>query len=232
MSHGAHPTHPSPRSRLSDALDKLTARLPLAARQAALPPDAAAMHRAVLRGFGLQGQPPGCAALARRFPGRDSAATLRRLAQADLVVLRPGTDPSSPEIAGAYPFTLEDTGHVVRVGPCETHAMCALDALGVGPLLDRATTVVSRCHVRGTPIHVRQDRARVVTARPSRDLHVGIAWRTPKGCAAHSLCREMVFLGDGAVARTWVGADADRREAYALEEALALAADFFRPLLD
>jgi hypothetical protein len=95
--------------------------------------------------------------------------------------------------------------------------MCALDAVAVAPMFDCPATVDSRCHVTDTPIRLRMNGARALEARPSPGIRIGIRWRSPQVCAAHSLCREMVFLADAAV--------------LGLEEAIGLGAAFFRLLV-
>jgi hypothetical protein len=60
---------------------------------------------------------------------------------------------------------------------------------------------------------------------------VGIHWQTPCGHTAHSLCRQMVFLADPVLAATWAAEAPAERRVYTLEQAIALGAAFFVPLL-
>jgi mercuric reductase len=207
------------------ALERLEGILPLAARQASLPPALRTVHRAILAAFAERGAPPAAEGLVALTEDGDLAGALARLAADDLVVLD-----AAGGVAGAYPFTLEGTPHRVIVHGHTVNAMCALDAVAVAPMFDCVTTIDSRCHVSGTPVRIRMDGARLLEAQPSPDLRVGIRWRSPQVCAAHSLCREMVFLGDAAVAAQWQG-DVDAAAVLDLEEAVALGAAFFRPLV-
>jgi hypothetical protein len=206
-------------------VDRLNAILPLAARQAALPPSLRAMHRAILTGFAEHGAPPAREELGGLAEGGDFDAALARLVRDDLVV--PGADGG---VVGAYPFTLEPTPHRLSLRGHTINAMCALDAVAVGPMFDCPVVIDSHCHVTGAATRLRMDGERVLEARPSAQIRIGIRWRSPQVCAAHSLCREMVFLADAAVAAQWQG-DADAAAVLGLEEAIALGAAFFRPLV-
>jgi hypothetical protein len=54
----------------------------------------------------------------------------------------------------AYPFTAEPTDfEVVLPGGRSRHACCAIDALGVAPMLAEPVMVRSRCHRSGAPLH-------------------------------------------------------------------------------
>lgn len=80
----------------------------------------------------------------------DVAAVLADLKRRDLVVL----DEGGEAITGAYPFTERDTEHRVTLGDVTLNAMCAIDALGVGPMYSRDTEINSSCRQCGEPIHV------------------------------------------------------------------------------
>jgi mercuric reductase len=66
-------------------------------------------------------------------------ALLHRLAERDLVVLEDG------RITGAYPLTDRPTEHRVSVEGRRLHAMCAIDALGVGAMYGTSTAIESGC---------------------------------------------------------------------------------------
>jgi len=191
-------------------LARLTAQLPLAARLAALPPEAAARHRDILSSYVRTGRPPA--------PHPADGV----LADADLVVRRDGA------VVGAYPFTSEPTVHVVRFDGLETGAMCSVDALALAPVLGTETEVRSLCAVGGVPVRIRQRGTELLDAAPA-GVAVGIRWQDPGSCAAHSLCRDMVFLAPEAVA-AWRGAAALGVSVLGVAEAAALGAAFFAPL--
>ena len=64
---------------------------------------------------------------------------LRRLAREDLV----HHDPATGAILVAYPFSGRSTAHQVRFDGREVYAMCAIDALGIAPMLDEAVEIAS-----------------------------------------------------------------------------------------
>jgi len=208
-----------------EGLDLLNARLPLAARQQALPPTDRALHRAILFGLGTHGRPPAHAELEALAGEQPLDAVLQRLNDADLVV----TSEDGMSVLGAYPLTTEQTRHRVTVGGHTVHAMCALDAVAVAPLFRAATEITSRCHVTDREIRLAMQSDRLLTAEPST-VRIGIEWSTPQGHAAHSLCLNMVFLADLPTAEAWVQA-CDRTH-YDLAQAITFGAHFFCPLLD
>ncbi|MBU3953423.1 MAG: alkylmercury lyase family protein, partial [Proteobacteria bacterium] len=48
---------------------------------------------------------------------------------------------------------------------------------------------------------------------------------------ANSLCTEMMFLTDRAVAEEWLSQDPENRQVFDLEEAIEFGARFFTPLM-
>lgn len=208
------------------ALRRLNSLLPLADRQRALPTAYQQLHQTILRRWFETGSPPDTAELAQRCPELDLPDTLVQLSGADLIVLD-----SAQTIVGAYPLTLEETPHVVQINGHILQAMCAVDALAISPLFGQPTQIESRCRVTDKPVLIRQAGATVLEAHPSAAVRVGIHWQPPQTCAAHSLCREMVFLVDGAAAAAWQATAPDQRDCLTLAEAIELGDTFFAPLL-
>lgn len=155
-----------------------------------------------------------------------TAAPLEQLRAADLVVVD-----ADGCITGAYPITCESTDHAVRHNGYAVHAMCAVDALAIGPMFGHTASVRSRCHGCGTPIALEQDDEAVAPASARDAVHVGIAWRETGGCAAHSLCREMVFFCNATHAAAWQAQAPACQAVLRLPEAIRLAKAFFLPLL-
>lgn len=213
-----------PMTTIDRGLERLGGRLPLAERQRALPPRHAVIHRAILDSFARRGAAPARPELVE-MAGADPDVALERLAADDLVVLDGGT------VVGAYPFTLESTPHrLVVEGTVEINAMCSLDAVAVAPMFDCDVEIRSSCAITGAPIRIRQRGSSVLDAEPS-GLRLGIRWLQPTGCAAHSMCREMVFLSDLETAATWRGPDPDAAGIYDLTEGVEFGERFFGPLL-
>ena len=73
--------------------------------------------------------------------------TLVALDDADLIRVRDG------HVDIAYPFSASPTPFVVRApGGREWYACCAMDALGIAPMLDQPVQIRSRCHHCGMPL--------------------------------------------------------------------------------
>jgi len=212
---------------VSNAVQRLNDQLPLKLRQAALPPGLANVHRVTLASLAIQGQPPNREELQELIDGGDVDAALARLENDDLVVLNAAGD----GIAGAYPMTTEVTPHRLRVNNQPVYAMCALDALSVGPMFNAAVDINSRCHVTGTPITLHMQGSSLKKVSPAQDVHVGVRWQNPSACAAHSMCLEMVFLKDQPTALEWQAGDTVNTSLFNLENAVAFGAGFFTPLL-
>jgi mercuric reductase len=153
-------------------------------------------------------------------------AQLEQLRAADLVVVG-----AAGAVTGAYPITLEPTDHTVKHNGHAIHAMCAVDALAIGPMFGHATSLRSRCHVCGTPIALEQDDEAITPEHLLDTVHVGIAWRETCGCAAHSLCREMVFFCGPVHAAAWQADAPATHSVLRLPEAIRLAKAFFLPLV-
>jgi len=167
---------------VEEGVKRLQAILPLQARQAALPEAVRQLHRRVLTTFAATGSPPTVASCAEVVgPGAVEEA-LAALADGDLVVR--GADRA---IQGAYPFTLAATPHRVTLRGHTVHAMCALDALAVGPMFAAASVVESACEVTGEPVRIEQAGWDLAGAAPESAVRLGIRWGAAQGAAAHSL---------------------------------------------
>jgi mercuric reductase len=209
---------------IQTAVDRLESQLPLRRRQQALPDGIARAHRAILRSIAATGQPPEVDQL-ERIARMDAGTVIDRLCSDDLLVAE------GRRIEGAYPFSLEPTPHVMTIAGLEIHAMCALDAVAVAPVFGIEVATASQCAVTGRTIRIRQVGRSVEMAEPDA-LRIGVRWQQPEGCAAHSMCREMVFLSDSETAEHWRGADPDGAGIFDLDEAIEFGVGFFGPLID
>ena len=209
------------------SVSRLNGLLPLKARQDRLSPTLRALHQAVIESLVTRGRPPDRAEVAARVGDEQVDAALALLGNDDLVVL----SADRQTLLGAYPVTSEVTPHALAVNGHAIHAMCALDALAVAPLFNCGVDIRSHCRMTGVTIAVRQSGTRILEASPST-IRVGVRWQMPAGdSAAHSLCTEMVFLKDDDAAAEWHGDDWQNHSVYTLEQAVAFAARYFRPLL-
>ncbi|MBI4589947.1 MAG: hypothetical protein HY725_14025 [Candidatus Rokubacteria bacterium] len=104
----------------------------------------------VLWAFVERGGPVGVEDVEPAFPDW-SRETVREhligLDEDDLIVIEDG------RIAIAYPFSAAPTPFVVRLaGGGERYACCAIDALGVAPMLGQRVQVRARCHHCDAPL--------------------------------------------------------------------------------
>ena len=211
---------------VDESVHRLNQLLPLKARQDKLSPALKTLHRAVIESLVTRGQPPSRAEVAALVGEDQVDVSLALLRAEDLIVL----SADRQEIMGAYPVTAGNTAHEVLVNGQRIHAMCALDALSVGPMYGVPVEIRSRCRETGTAILVRQDGERIVEVSPSA-ARVGVRWQTPSGSAAQSLCMEMVFLQDDEAAAKWCRGDLQNHSVYTLDQAVDFGARYFRPLL-
>lgn len=73
--------------------------------------------------------------------------TLTALDDDDLILIRDG------QIDVAYPFSASPTPFVVRLAEGrERYACCAMDALGIAPMVGQRIEIRSRCHHCGEPL--------------------------------------------------------------------------------
>lgn len=210
--------------RVAEAILRLRRLLPLQERQRALPPEGLLVHRAILHAFAAGGRP-----LTTDDVGKlvvDAPSWLRRLQRQDLLILDAEGDP-----AGAYPFTMEETLHRLTINGRNLYAMCALDALAVGPMFGIEVQIHSLCRVSGEAICLQQKGMELAPEQPGVEILLGIGWQKPGACAARSICRDMVFLKGQDRARLWQENGPEGAEVFSLPEAIRLASAFFLPLI-
>jgi mercuric reductase len=154
-------------------------------------PDVDRVRTAILHLYAELGRAPTLATLTTRAALAETAIRplLEDLRQRDLVVLE------GDRIVGAYPFTDADTGHRVKLEERTVNVMCAVDALGVGDMLDRDIEIVSSCQHCGAPIRIAtRDRGRALAAVAPATAVAWLSVRYENGCAAGSLCTTTAFF--------------------------------------
>ena len=189
------------------------------------------IHGIVLSAYAMSGHAPEAADVAAGagLAIAETDSVLRRLAGRDLLILN-----AAGRIGGAYPFTDGPTEHHVETGGLSVGAMCAIDALGVGAMLERDITVRSACRqcARALAIHTRSHGRQLDQVEPS-GIVVWSGHRYAAGCAASSLCTLQAFFCDDAHLETWrtnslaAGQDGVR---LSLSEALEVGRAIFAPM--
>ena len=185
---------------------------------------------ALLQFYAEHGRAPATGVLAERAGLSEAAIPplLEELRRRDLVVL------DGNKIVGAYPFTDRDTGHRVAVDGRILNAMCAVDALGIGAMLDRDITIASRCRHCGAPIRIAtRDRGLGVAQVSPVTAVVWLSVRYEGGCAASSLCTATSFFCSDDHLAAWRQEHSADKPGFRLsmEEALEAGRAIFGPSL-
>ncbi|MCK4833924.1 MAG: hypothetical protein KAT12_04070 [Gammaproteobacteria bacterium] len=212
-------------TKVEDAVERLNKILPLAERQKKLPHEIANVYQMILKSYVELGRTLNRSEIAEHVSDIDNA--IDTLRSNDMVVFDNKDEP-----VGAYPFTMEERDHKVKVNGHTVHSMCALDALAVSPMFNVKTHIKSKCHVTGDTISIDQLDQEVLNKSENEEVHFGLNWNSAaNNCCATSLCTEMIFLKDKKVADTWLSEDLDNREIFTLEEAIDFSTRFFKPLI-
>lgn len=154
----------------------------------------------ILRRFASEGRPSGIElrAAAKQL-GLEADSALETLAREDLV--HRGAD---GEIAIAYPFSGRPTAHRVRFpGGHEADAMCAIDALGIAPMLREPIEVWSRDPISGDEIRVSAVPSGAEKWSPKGAVVVaGVLGRQADSC--RGCCPVLNFFVSSASAERWL----------------------------
>jgi hypothetical protein len=168
------------------------------ARGAQLAPAERELYVWMLQGF-ANGSPPSAGAIrteAARL-GLDLNRTRQKLATEDLIHF--GGD---GEIAVAYPFSAHPTRHRVHIEGHTLYAMCAIDALGVAPMCDRAVVIDSSDPLTNDDIKVWLQPDGKGTWHPHEA--VVVAGRSCDGAAFEGCCRVLNFFASSESAERYV----------------------------
>ncbi len=212
-------------SKVQNAVNHLNKILPLTERQQKLSPETVNVYQKILNSYVELGRTLNKAEIAEQVENVEEV--INTLRTNDMVVFDSKNEP-----VGAYPFTMEQRDHKVKVNGHLVHSMCALDALAISPMFNIKTHIDSKCHVSGDSISIDQFDQEVLNKDENTNVHFGINWNSAaNNCCATSLCTEMIFLKDEEIANKWFSEDTDNREIFAIDEAIEFASFFFKPLV-
>ncbi|KAK5019263.1 hypothetical protein LTR39_000488 [Cryomyces antarcticus] len=108
------------------------------------------------------------------------------------------------KISAAYPFSIRPTRHRVELKTgVAVFAMCAIDALGIPPMVDSDATIYSSTD-SGDEICVTFRQQHVSWDPPEAVVLVGT--ESPTGAAADVCCQHMNFFASQTIAETWAKA--------------------------
>jgi len=167
-------------------------------RASRLAPGERAVYSAILRSF-VDGTVPDRATIASESTRHGLAVDdiVATLAREDLVHLDP-----SGQVEVAYPFSGRPTRHRVRFNGHEVFAMCAIDALGIAPMLDAPIEVSSRDPLDGHAITV--SLAPDGTASWEPEQAVVVTGCTRESAAFSSCCQVLNFFASPANAERYL----------------------------
>lgn len=135
------------------------------------------------------------------------------------------------EIAVAYPFSAVPTRHRVRIGDqVDVNAMCAVDAVGIAPMLGQNTVIESVDVTNGQRISVTMRDGRSTWEPVEAVVFIGAD--AGGGASADCCCDYLNFFTDRSSAQAWVaGHTAVPGQIINCSEAESLAARLFGHLL-
>jgi hypothetical protein len=177
-------------------------------RFARIDPQSARVLAAVLRLYARHGRPPPLAKVATNLgiSGMVLQEAIDHLARHDLVLLAP----DQTSVCGAYPFTEKVTGHTVTFQKTARtlNTMCAIDALGAGAMCRANLSIRSRCRFCGNDLVARiEDHGMTLRDIRPVDAVVWVGLRQSCGCAADTLCTELLLFCSNDHQRRWRSQD-------------------------
>ncbi len=190
-----------------------------------------AAHQLILRHFATTGHPPSATDLATGLAhiagsGHSGEDVLTRLHDLDAIRLAP-----DGQIAVAYPFSTSPTRHRVRIANrVHTYAMCAIDALGIAPMLGQDTQIDSTDPTTGQPVRVSTTAGATRWDPASAVVFLGAT--AAGGPSADCCCDYLNFFTNQAAATAWTTAHPHvPGQILNQQQAQNLATQHFGPLL-
>lgn len=180
------------------------------------------VYRAIIDHIVSDGAPPPDDVLAQRARTTPARVAMIReaLAKQDWLTLD-----DDGALATIYPFSLTPTGITVTIDGVERHAMCAIDALGVAPMLNRAVLVSAACAHCDTPITIAVTPHDLEGYTPPGTV---VTARYATGPAASSRCGVMRFACSQDHADQWLHtAGTPNDVVLQIEDAYSLAREQF-----
>ena len=133
--------------KVNQAVNRLNKILPLAERQKKLNSELADVYQNILNSYVDIGRSLNKSEIAQQVKDLDAAIDILR--SNDMVVFDGNDEP-----IGAYPFTMEQREHKVKVNGYTVHSMCALDALAISPMFHKEVHIYTSCSVSGEKISI------------------------------------------------------------------------------
>lgn len=204
--------------QLRDALGQAAVLSTWRARAIPLDPVEKSVHQAILRTFATTGHPPEL--------GRSTADVLTALHDIDAIRLAP-----DGQILLAYPFSATPTRHRVRIAhQVDVYAMCAIDALGISPMLNQDTLIESTDATTNHPITITTTNTHTHWNPASAVVFLGA--HPSGGPSVDSCCNYLNFFTNPTTAQAWLHSHPQiPGHLLTPTDAEALATQLFQPLL-
>jgi len=187
--------------------------------------------RRTLELFRALGRPPLVAEIGRDLGlgEEETRGLLHGLEERDLL----GLDEAATAILYVYPLTARKTEHRIELADRALHALCAVDALGVGAMYGTDVSIASSCRRCRAAVDVRtgEQGTTIAEARPSGVMiWYDLAYDRK---AATSCCPSIAFFCGTEHLRMWRAEEGADRLGYelTLAEALEVSRALFGPLL-
>ncbi len=176
----------------------------------------------------------------RRVPGPERLSALTRLrpdtvgeALAEFVragaVVMDGTD----TLVAAYPLSAVPTPHTVELKSSAPWANCAIDALAVPMMVGQRGQVISRCANCEAPVTIVVEQRAVIEVQP---VGAVVAYGRLADCgdrpSLEVSCPYINFFCGTEHANAWRGPKTWQGRIVPVPEALALAVEAFRPIIE
>jgi hypothetical protein len=108
------------------------------------------------------------------------------------------------EVVAIYPFSPAPTPIVVQIDGLERYAMCAVDALGVAPMLGQPVQIRTACPVCDAPIQIAVRPDRIALRHPPSTI---VIRRRSTGPAHLNRCSATRFACSPEHAQAWIDAN-------------------------
>jgi hypothetical protein len=207
-----------------------------------LPEPVRALHRRIIKYFADAGRPPAPDSVRgwAKESKLDASKAIAQLVGVDVIQ----ADSASLQIHGSYPFVDDYRGHRVYLHDGATvNVYCAIDALGIAPMLDHGTTAVSQDPQTGEVVTVsissdgkaKWEPAGAVASMPANTAQLSIT--STKDCCADDqvaqvACPTMNFYRDADAAAEYQKAHGLNLEILTIPQAIHTAQAIFGDLLD
>lgn len=204
----------------------------LTTRKAALPAPTRDLHARIIAAIAATGDSPDAAQVQAwaQALGVDAATALAALAGAELIFTDSPADGSTPKVTGGVPFAAGGiSAHRVRVpGGPELAANCAIDALGIGPMLGADSDVTSADPLTGDVVSATSRAGEWSWEPPTAVVFVGANGTGP---LTLTCCPVINFFTDESNAHTYQDQHHLTGDVLTMPDAAAAGAAIFADLL-